>query len=313
MSIEFRAKAYAKVNFNLEVLPKREDGFHSIKSIFQTVDLYDDLIVSIDKSNAESKCHVICDSMELPEKNTLTNAYDAFTQIAGCIVPAVNVKLVKGIPSGGGLGGGSSDGAALIRVLEKLCGIKLSDEQLDYIAAKTGSDVFFFMHCDENGSGCAIVTGRGEHIKKIKARKDLFILFIFPDVSSSTKEAYEMVDKMYEEKLLLDHNGKFRNTLKTESDSEAKNIIFPDLEELESIYNSNPKEWNFINTFTPVLCSKYVAVNKAIEALKNRGADFTDMSGSGSTVFGVYVGEQDAVNACNRLACSFNCKLVRLI
>lgn len=313
MCIEFKEKAYAKVNFNLEVLPKREDGFHSIKSIFQTVDLYDELVVQIDQSEEESNCTVVCDSMELPQKNTLTNAYQAFTEIAGCKVPAVTVKLIKGIPSGGGLGGGSSDGAALIRVLEKFCGIKLSYEQLDYIAAKTGSDVFFFMHCDENGSGCAVVTGRGEKIKKITPRKDLFILFIFPEVSSSTKEAYELVDQMYEKNILLDHKSNIIDTLNAESDSEAKNRSFPTLDELETIYCSNPKSWNFINTFTPVLCSKYVAVNKAIEALKNRGADFTDMSGSGSTVFGVYVGEREAINACNRLSCSFNCKLVRVV
>ena len=283
------AKAYAKVNFNLKVLPKREDGYHSIESIFQTIDVYDELTVDFVE---EKGCHVTCDAMQLPQVNTLTLAYEAFCQTCSCNVPGVEIFIKKGIPAGGGLGGGSSDAAALIRVLEKRCGINLSDLQLDYIASKTGSDVFFFMHCDSDGKGCALVSGRGEVIKKIDSRTDLHLVVIFPDVSSSTKEAYSLVDKMIES---------------------GKNIECPFFEKLEVIYRKDPSEWTFKNTFTPALTEKYSEIKEALEMLKTGGADYAEMSGSGSTVFGVFADEHHAFFCGNLLAQSFKSYHVRTI
>ena len=138
MLLSISEKAYAKVNFNLRVFPKREDGFHDIQGIFQTIDLFDELTVCVSE---ESGCCVYCDKMVLPEKNTITNAYQAFKEIIArdfpyVQVPGIQVNLKKGIPAGGGLGGGSSDAAALIRALEKACNISLTDTQLDYIAGR---------------------------------------------------------------------------------------------------------------------------------------------------------------------------------
>ena len=141
MFSEIRVRAYAKINFGLKVLPLREDGFHNLESIFQTIGLYDELIVTW---NEVKSCVVSCDSMQLPSKNTLTSAYQAFCEAVEVDVPGIRVNLIKGIPSGGGLGGGSADAAALVRVLEKLCRVKLSVKQLDYVASKTGSDVSKF-------------------------------------------------------------------------------------------------------------------------------------------------------------------------
>ena len=104
-------KAYAKVNFNLRVLPCRTDGYNSIESIFQTIDLFDELEVSVTE---EIGCFVECPSMKLPLQNTLTKAYDAFCSIAGAAVPGVKVVLKKGIPAGGGLGGKMSPSSVLV-------------------------------------------------------------------------------------------------------------------------------------------------------------------------------------------------------
>jgi len=288
MMREMSVKAYAKINFGLRVLPRRDDGFHDIESIFQTIDVYDELIVT----PAEEKgCIVHCDSMQLPENNTLTNAYKAFCEITGKD-PGLNVKLKKGIPAGGGLGGGSSDAAALIRVLEKLCEVKLSDSQLDYIASKTGSDVFFFMHCDEHGSGCALVSGRGEIVKKIKGRRDLYLILIFPNVSSSTKEAYELVDRAFDS---------------------GNSVLGPTLAELEDIYNYPLEKWTFINTFTPVIAAKYEDIRNAVDELKKAGCCYSEMSGSGSTVFGVFENEQKADAALNLLKDTWNCRKLKAI
>ena len=282
-------RAYAKVNFNLRVLPCRTDGYHNIESIFQTIDLFDELEVSVKEENG---CFVECNSLELPLQNTLTKAYDAFCSIADVSVPGVRVVLKKGIPSGGGLGGGSSDAAALVRALSKICKIKLDENQLDYIADKTGSDVFFFMHCDEDGTGCALVSGRGEVIKKITPRKDLFLLLVFPEISSSTKEAYALVDKQ----------------LACGTDDDF--VVFDSLEEE---YRKNPSDWRFKNTFTPSLCGVYSDLEAALGTLKNSGADFCDMSGSGSTIYGVFTSKQRAKSNMKLLAATWNCALVRLL
>ena len=282
-------RAYAKVNFNLRVLPCRTDGYHSIESIFQTIDLFDELKVSVTE---ESGCFVECPSLKLPLQNTLTKAYDAFCSVAGVAVPGVKVVLKKGIPAGGGLGGGSSDAAALVRALCKICKIKLDENQLDYIADKTGSDVFFFMHCNDKGRGCALVSGRGEVIKKITPRRDLFLLLVFPEISSSTKEAYALVDK--------------RLACGTDDD-------FVAFDSLEEEYRKNPSEWHFKNTFTPSLCGVYSDLGAALGTLKNSGADFCDMSGSGSTLYGVFTSKQRAKSNMKLLAATWNCALVRLL
>lgn len=289
MEREISGWAYAKVNFGLRVLPGRADGFHGIESIFQTVDLYDELSLT---TTAEKGCIVHCSDMELPENNTLTKAYNAFCKIVGCEVPGVRVELKKGIPSGGGLGGGSSDAAALTRMLERLCNVRLSDSELDNIAAETGSDVFFFMHCDEKGQGCALVSGRGEVVKKIHGRDDLFLVLIFPEVSSSTKEAYALVD---------------------EALACGNVLISPEFDELELVYRRPPENWTFINTFTPVISAKYKDIGCAIEALRALGCEYAEMSGSGSTVFGIFSSRQEAESAVKKLAGSWNCKLARTV
>lgn len=287
MERELSGRAYAKVNFGLRVLPGRSDGFHGIESIFQTVDLFDELTLTI---TADKGCFVHCSSLQLPENNTLTKAYKAFCEVAGVEVPGIKVELKKGIPSGGGLGGGSSDAAALTRMLEKLCNVRLSETQLDYIASETGSDVFFFMHCKE-GQGCALVSGRGENIKKIQSRDDLFLVVIFPEVSSSTKEAYALVDEFF---------------------ASGKTLVSPEFDELELIYRRPPENWTFINTFTPVISEKYKEIGRAIEALRVIGCVYAEMSGSGSTVYGVFISRQQAEAAVNKLADTWNCKLARI-
>lgn len=285
----FTEKAYAKVNFNLRVLPVREDGYHNIESIFQTIELFDELEVSVLE---ESGCFVDCSSIKLPLNNTLTSAYDAFCRVAGTKVPGVKIVLKKGVPSGGGLGGGSSDAAALVRVLERICNIQLSDSQLEFIAEKTGSDVFFFMKCRPDGTGCALVSGRGEKVKMINGRTDLFLVLVFPDVCSSTKEAYSLVDE----------------TLKCENSCK-----YPAFEELEGVYQKAPSDWIFMNTFTPALCGVYSDLSRALSTLKDAGSEFCDMSGSGSTLYGVFTKRQQAEACLELLKLSWNCALVRLL
>lgn len=266
--------APAKINLGLKVLPKREDGFHNLESIFQTLSLKDK--ITVQELEGYGECFVHCDNMVLPEKNTLNAAYEAFCDSVNIPVHSVDIKLEKNIPSGGGLGGGSSDAAALVRVLEKITQITLSEDALDKIASRVGSDVFFFLHCGADIDGCAVVTGRGEFVKVIEKRQDLHFVLAFPEVSSSTKEAYALVDELYERE---------------------KQVIYPDLDKLENIYNLPAKNWTFVNTFTPALQIKFQEIKDILKKVADTGADFCDMTGSGSTVFGVYEQWENASKA----------------
>ncbi len=290
MLLDVTIHAPAKVNLGLKVFPKRADGFHNIESIFQTVGLKDTLNVQVIPE--DNKCIVDAGSLILPESNTFTTTYNAFCRLTG-IHTGVKVTLKKVIPLGGGLGGGSSDGAYFLKALAMIHDVELTDELADAVAAEVGSDVFFFLHSGENeiNSGCAVVTGRGEFVKQIHPREDLYFILIFPQIHSSTKEAYGLVDSSYEA-------GVFTSC--------------PELTDLEAIYRSPLKGWTFANSFTSVLVQKYPVIGKAIEDLRNSGCPWADMSGSGATVFGVFDSKSDAEKSFVQLQKSWNhCILLR--
>ena len=282
MLTEIEVFAPAKVNIGLKVLPRLEnEAYHNIESIFQTVNIKDRLKIKL--TEGFDSINVISEALPLPQDNTITKAYEAFRKLKGNkSLPSVTVELEKNIPAGGGLGGGSSDAASFITGLEKLLDVKLSKEEHDIIASEVGSDVFFFFHTDEEGKGCALVTGRGEKIEEIERRNDLHFLLVFPPVHSSTKEAYSLVDRHYES-------------------GEAGKIIFPDIKVLEKMYRSPLKCWRFVNSFTPPLVARYPEIGRALEALRECGALFSDMSGSGATVFGLFASKEDSMAAAEKL------------
>ncbi len=254
-----REYAPAKINLHLNVFPKRSDGYHPIESIFQAVPLYDDILV---KLRGESLgCVVQCEAMQLPKENTLTRTYDLFSQLTG-ISDGVYVELTKRIPSGAGLGGGSSDAAYFLRALNKMFDDPLDYGQMKMIANLVGSDVLFFL-----SGGAAIVTGRGDEVKPILPREDLCFVVVYPDVHCSTAESYVLVDEF----LAL-----------------GKADVGSSLQDLEKIYRKPVSEWNFINTFTKPVVTKLPIISEIMDSLKVLGADFVQMSGSGSTVFGVF-------------------------
>lgn len=275
-----RECAPAKINLHLKVMPKRSDGYHPIESIFQTVPLYDDILV---KCKGESLgCVVKCDAMRLPVDNTLTKTYNLFSQLTGISV-GVQVELTKRIPSGAGLGGGSSDAAYFLRALNKMFDYPLNRNQMEEIATSVGSDVLFFL-----SDGAAIVTGRGDEVKPILPRNDLCFVMVYPNVHSSTVESYGLVD----EYMML-----------------GKADVGPTLQQLEEVYRKPVSEWDFMNTFTKPVVTKFPIISEVMENLKILGADFVQMSGSGSTVFGVFsdfnLGENAYTNLKKRWNKSF--------
>ena len=291
MSFDMCIPAPAKVNIGLRVLKKRADGFHNIESIFQTLDFSDELRIH---RIPQKKCVVSCAQMLLPLENTLTKTYEAFCSETK-IDFGVEIELDKILPAGGGLGGGSSDGASLLKGLAELAEIPLTDSLADAVAEKVGSDVFFFLHCGffEKARGCALVSGRGDIVQAIEPRTDLSFVLIFPGIHSSTKEAYSLVDEAYESGL---YDSKFLDS-------------FPDFMELKRLYYGFVGAWKFANSFTPVLSNKYPVIGEALTDIMECGADWADMSGSGATVFGVFESSAAAESALKKCHKKWKCVL----
>lgn len=291
MSDSITVLAPAKINLGLEIFPKRADGYHELHSIFTTVGLFDEICVS--KTDEKNTCIVESFGMELPEQNTITAAYKAFCVLTG-IDSGVHVSIKKRIPAGGGLGGGSSDASSFIQSVNNLFKAGLGIDSLSAIAGKVGSDVFFFTYALSAQDGkrfskfepfAAVVEGRGEKVRQIQHRNDFSVLLIFPNVGVSTKDAYALVD----ETLYL----------------ECKQSKIS----LEEIYNLSVKNWNFKNDFTVPVLKKYAGIAEALDRLKFCGADFADMSGSGSTVFGIFEKKETALKAKVLLEKEFNLAL----
>lgn len=269
--------APAKINFGLRILPKREDGFHQLESIFQVISLCDEITVC---AREDSCCNIVCKDFELPEYNTILCAYNAFRKVVNAEVCGINVEVKKRIPSGGGLGGGSSDAAAFVKAYAKLNGITLSRNEKHEIASMVGSDVFFFMESD---TGCALVSGRGETVKDIEPRHDLYLLLAFPGVHIATKEAFRLFD------------------VYGESSEGRIDVDFPAFCALENVYRSPIDRWTFKNAFTHLVAARHKEIANALSAMKDAGASYAEMSGSGSTVYGVFFSERDALSAQNIL------------
>lgn len=219
-----KEKAYAKINLALEVMDEK-DGYHMVNNLMMPINIYDEL--EFEKDNNIS---ILNDPF--PNDNIITKAAKLFfeyTKING----GVFVKLKKNIPHQAGLAGGSTDGAATLRGLNKLYDAKLSNDELKELGAKLGSDVPFFI--EEKPALC---TGRGEKINIIKSNIDSFkILLIKPETGLSTKEVY----KNYEYKG-INKEKELSNLLKALENNDLdllKNNIFNDLGEVALSLNKD--------------------------------------------------------------------------
>ena len=171
--------AYAKVNLTLEVLGRRDDGYHDIVSVMQTIDLHDTLTLEpADKITLE------CDRSELQSPDNLAlRAATALSEMAGCS-EGVRMQLRKCIPVSAGLGGGSSDAAAALRGLNELWGLALPVEQLATVATQLGSDVGFFLH-----GGTAMAHGRGEVVRPLPPADLNWMVLLIPPIEVVAKTA----------------------------------------------------------------------------------------------------------------------------
>ena len=288
-------QAPAKVNLHLAVGDRRPDGFHNIESVFLAVDFGDTLYferispansveIVMDRKNSPS----LADSGLSMEKNIIFRALSLFRAKTG-FDTGLKISVEKRIPIGGGLGGGSSDAAAALLALNKLAGQPLSRETLLEMGASLGSDVPFFV----SETGCAWVSGRGECIRPIQTPR-CFLTLVNPGFPSDTAAAFRLLDE-YREK----GSGETRScTLE-----EERVIDFSQA----AVLPQEPSEWPFFNDFLPVFNEpEKSAYQKIIFSLKELGAGFSGLSGSGSTCFGVFKEKAAAQEAAAKLRASWN-------
>jgi len=271
--------APAKVNLHLAVLDKRPDGFHNIESIFLAVDLADTLHFELVKE--KNTAEIVMESGSLPSKaleapiplenNIIFKALSLFRTKTG-FTKGLNIKVEKQIPVGGGLGGGSSNAASALLALNELAGSPLSLDLLLEMGASLGSDVPFFLH----KAACALVTGRGEKIEALSAPR-LFLTLVNPGFTSDTAAAYRLLDKKREVEKAAP------------SGATVKNIAFESFE-------------SFNNDFLQVFEGRERAVyDDIISRLRALGAEYANLSGSGSTCFGIFGEKAQAEHAAEVL------------
>jgi 4-diphosphocytidyl-2-C-methyl-D-erythritol kinase len=257
--------APAKVNLFLEILGKRADGYHEIRSLMQPIRLFDTLWIEAGSNGPEIHCP---NHPELEnESNLALRAIHLLEKELNRALP-FSVRLIKKIPIGGGLGGGSSDSAAVLTGINQLLGEPVRPERLQTLAAQIGSDVPFFLSGET-----ALALGRGERIEPWPAFSSWWYVLIYPGFSISTSWAYNHV------KFPLTRGEKSINIerLKAGKDISRKEGLKNDLEEV-------------VRPFFPI-------VEKIKKALLEQGAFQALMSGSGSTVFGIWETKKKAQEA----------------
>jgi len=267
-----RAFAPAKLNLHLEVGERRPDGFHGIRSLFQAISLGDSLEIAADGREGVS----IEGDFGFPaEENIIHRACLRFFEAAGGSF-GVAVRVEKRIPMGGGLGGGSSDAGAVLRCLNELSGRPLAPEALSRIASGLGSDLPFFL-----GGPCAWVEGRGERIFPVEARGDLRCVIVEPGFPVGTAWAYAALDGSRKGGAVI-----------------ASAI---GMEEAARSYAGDPRSWPFLNSFEEVVFSANPELRRIKEALLGEGALAAGMSGSGSSMYGIFMDGEESERAAERL------------
>lgn len=259
----------AKVNIFLKVLSRRPDGYHEIYSLMQPVSLYDVIEISLSPG---SSTHVRCKGYGVPEgrSNLACRAAEAFLEKTG-VDAGVDIHITKNIPIGAGLGGGSSDAAGVLMGMNAMTGSGLSDLDLMALGAGLGSDVPFFIL-----RGPALASGRGEALRRVKTPHCHYVL-VNPSIHVSTEWAYANLD--------LTKKAKDNTLTYSEAD-------FSSAEKLAGILE---------NDLEAVTAQRYPEIGLIKDALAGYGADGSLMSGSGSTVFGVFSDATRAQTAFERI------------
>ena len=242
----------AKINLGLNIVSKREDNYHNIESCFYPIPWHDSLEI-IEAPVFSFHVH----GLEIPgddDSNLCVKAYQLLKRSYG--LPPISIHLLKQIPMGAGLGGGSSDGAFMLKMLNSHFSLNISRAELERFAMQLGSDCAFFIQ-----NTPALATGRGEELKTLSIDLGGYWLAAHnPDIHIATREAYDGVTPKKPHKSIYE--------LITRPIAEWKNHLK--------------------NDFESSLFPKYPILEETKEKMYEAGAIFSSMTGSGSTIFGIF-------------------------
>ena len=265
--------AFAKLNLTLDVLGKREDGYHDLKTVMQTVSIRDDIEIDVGTGKPWA---LECDMEGIPcdERNLAWKAAKVFCDAAKKDPEGLTIRITKRIPSGAGMGGGSADAAAVLRALNNHYGNPFSIFALAELGAQVGSDVPFCVVC-----GTAMCEGRGERIRMLPNMPDCIFVVVKPEFSVSTPELYKKIDEV---------------AIPKHPDNQAMEsaLLAGDLEKVAH---------NLYNVFDPVVTQDHLELNYIKSLFHQYGAVGYQMTGSGSAVFGIVSEFEVAAVICSML------------
>lgn len=265
--------AFAKLNLTLDVLGKREDGYHDLQSVMQSISIRDDIEIDI---GTGKPWKLLCSEEGIPtdERNLAWKAAKVYCDALNKDPEGLEIRILKRIPSGAGMGGGSADAAAVLRALNRHYGEPLSVFALAELGAQVGSDVPFCVLC-----GTAMVEGRGERLRKLPDMPDCIFVVVKPEFSVSTPELYKKIDEV---------------AIAKRPDNQAMEsaLLAGDLLKVSH---------NLCNVFDPVVTAEHLELNYIKSLFHQYGAVGYQMTGSGSAVFAIVSEFEIAAVICNML------------
>jgi len=265
--------AFAKLNLTLDVLGKREDGYHDLQSVMQTISIRDDVEIDIGTGRPWK---LLCSMEGIPtdERNLAWKAAKVYCDTLKKDPDGIEIRITKRIPSDAGLGGGSADAAAVLRALNRYYGEPLSVFALAELGAQIGSDVPFCTLC-----GTAMVEGRGERLRKLSDMPDCIFVVCKPEFSVSTPELYQKIDQI---------------AIPRRPDNQAMEsaLLKGDLEQVAQ---------NIYNVFDPVVTADHLELNYIKSIFNSYGSMAQQMTGSGSAVYAILPNFEYAAVVCNML------------
>ena len=255
--------SYAKINLGLHILNKRQDEYHNIITVFQEIDFCDQ--ISIEKSD-DFIFETNVDWLD-KKNNTCIQAFNA-TKEKFPNISNIKINLIKNIPPGAGLGGGSSNGTSILKGINELFALKMNHDELIELSKKISADSPFFV----NG-GLQIGEGTGGDLSPVESHLNgVYILLVMPDIKIDTKNAYK--------KCLL---------------KDKTNIKFAGM--LDELKNYDLSSELFYNDFEVYVFTTHPEIGKIKLTILDLGAKYASLSGSGSTVFGIFSNKKDALKA----------------
>ena len=265
MVMRTTVRAAAKINLFLDITGRRSDGYHFVNMIMQSVSLYDEVTVTVEKGDGEINVSCTDENIPCDETNTAYKAVQEFFKYAGIKPKNVWVKIKKRIPSQAGMAGGSTDAAAVLFALNEMLDTDFSQDELAEIAENIGADVPFCVY-----GGTMTASGIGTILTPLPEMPECYIVVVKPDTQISTKEAYAKSDSIgYEQS----------KSIEPVTDA----ICNGDIREIgKTLYNK----------FEDVV--EVPEIDRIKQYMKNCGAEGALMTGSGSAIFGIFEEKSDA-------------------